>query len=193
LKKAVESAVAAEKKTALYQHFPRGVLMVGKNAFPDPPAVIEGKAEEVEQPLRHQLLVAHILKAIRSYIDEIDPELSTADACEALNLAYCDVQDRGDAVLRPVAAGPVERKASISETELLIITPSTTAGHSHVSLVDTSTNEVVGTKRPVRDDAAIECVAQIRGTDRPLPELNFQIKPCALAEHNPWFDGEARP
>ncbi len=65
--------------------------------------MIEGEAVEVAPLRRHQLLVAHILKAIRNYVSEIDADLSAGDACEALNLAYCDVQDGGDAVLRPEA------------------------------------------------------------------------------------------
>ena len=102
LKKAVGDAVAAEKTAARYESHPRGVVIVGKDAQLSPP-VIEGEAVEVAPPRRHQLLVAHILKAIRSYVSEIDAELSAGGACEALNLAYCELQDRGDAGLRPEA------------------------------------------------------------------------------------------
>lgn len=188
LKKAVGDAVAAAKTAARYESHPRGVVIVGKEAQLSPP-VIEGKAEEVAPPRRHQLLTAHILHAVRTYISEIDSDLSAGDACEALNEAYIQIQDRGDAVLRPA---PVERRASIGPSELLVITPSTVIGHSHISIINTSTNEVVGTKRPVRDDAVVDYAAQMRGGGQPLTDLHFAAEPCDLAEHNPWF-GEVRP
>lgn len=115
VKRSVDSAVAEQKKRATYAHFPNGILMVGEGAAPEPRKVIEGKAEEVSPPpRRHQLLIAHILQAVRTYVSEIDAELSAGEACEALNLAYCDIQDGGDDVLRPMA------KAKAEEEELAL-------------------------------------------------------------------------
>lgn len=110
LKKVIGSAVAAEKTAARYTSVPGGVVIIGKDAQISPP-VIDG---EVAPPRRHQLLVAHILHAVRNYVSEIDSELTAEDACEALNLAYCEVQDGGNDVLRPMA------KATAEEEELAL-------------------------------------------------------------------------
>jgi hypothetical protein len=102
LRKAVDSAVAAEKKAATWVHFPKGILMVGEGAFPDKSRIVEGKAEEVAPvPPKYEALVAHILDAVRNYVRDLDIGLTVEDACEGLNYAYCQVQDKGDAVLRP--------------------------------------------------------------------------------------------
>jgi hypothetical protein len=112
------------------------------------------------------------------------PETTDQDILEALNDAYCRV---ADGALDP-GTGEVWEKTCLmaSGTKVLVLTPSDHPGFTYVSVLDGESGEVIGTKKPLRDDAIDEYVSERWGA--PMP-TEWRYKRSTRHRENPHLLG----
>jgi hypothetical protein len=78
---------------------------------------------------------------------------------------------------------PVERMARIGDGLVLVLTPSTSPGFTHVAVIDFITGDTIGFRRPadVRGPFFVQMLDHLLGDDRTLPDLGqipFHAHPC---------------
>jgi hypothetical protein len=139
------------------------------------------------RPDPHDLLI-DLLCQCRRYRHE-HPEVEVSEIADCLNAAARWVADGALDRADEIAAEdvPWEKSGRLDESQMLVLTPSDRPGYTHYVVIDVATGEVVGPKRPIRDDALEMAVTETYGV--PMPTRWTYKRSSKRHRENPYLIG----